>query len=396
MKYEEYKAKRSELLDSAQQLVDTGNADEADLKLKEVENLDNNYDKGCKTLANLAALQGTNLGRGIGVVSDTTTDNKKDEATLYKEAFANYLMGNAFTPEQGKAFNSYNPSFANTNTTTATNPVVIPETVKAQIWEEIGEQHPIFGDAAPTFVKGDLTIIKDSGTADAAWYDEPTATTSDAVAFATITLKSCELSKAITVSWKLKKMAMEDFLAYITRKIAEKMGNALANGLVNGTGADETNGKDQPVGIVTALNGETNTPQVVSTTSAFTYDNLTTLFSKIKSGYSKVIYANSKTIWTAIATIKDSTGRPIFITNAVEGGVGRLFGYVVKEEDAIADDTILVGDVGRGYAININENVTMHFEDHIKERTTDYMGYAIVDGNVLTTKAFALLVKKNS
>ena len=48
----------------------------------------------------------------------------------------------------------------------------------------------------------------------------------------------------------------------------------------------------------------------------------------------------------------------------------------------------------KGYAVNINENMTMYNEDHIKSRTTDYMGYALVDGDVLTTKAFALLKKK--
>ena len=35
--------------------------------------------------------------------------------------------------------------------------------------------------------------------------------------------------------------------------------------------------------------------------------------------------------------------------------------------------------------------MTMIPEEHVKERKTDYCGYAIMDGNVLTTKAHALL-----
>lgn len=76
------------------------------------------------------------------------------------------------------------------------------------------------------------------------------------------------------------------------------------------------------------------------------------------------------------------------------GGVGRIFGLVVKEEDGMKDGEVLFGNVSKGYAVNINENMTMYNEDHIKSRTTDYMGYALVDGDVLTTKAFALLKKK--
>ena len=33
----------------------------------------------------------------------------------------------------------------------------------------------------------------------------------------------------------------------------------------------------------------------------------------------------------------------------------------------------------------------MHTEEHVKARTTDYMGYAIVDGDVYDSKAFAML-----
>jgi len=64
---------------------------------------------------------------------------------------------------------------------------------------------------------------------------------------------------------------------------------------------------------------------------------------------------------------------------------------VVKEEDAVNEGEILIGNVGRGYAMNVNENMTIYTEEHIKKRYTDYMGYAIVDGDVLTNKAFALI-----
>ena len=39
-----------------------------------------------------------------------------------------------------------------------------------------------------------------------------------------MTLQGCELSRSITVSYKLREMAVKDFIPYIQRKIAEQMG----------------------------------------------------------------------------------------------------------------------------------------------------------------------------
>jgi len=122
---------------------------------------------------------------------------------------------------------------------------------------------------------------------------------------------------------------------------------------------------------------------------------MTNMRSKIKSGYAANarFYATSATIWNHLANILDDNKRPIFIPDATQGGVGRIFGIVVEEEDAIPADAVLLGNMAKGYAANKNEDITMYYEDHIKERATDYMGYALVDGQPLTTKAFAYLKK---
>lgn len=103
------------------------------------------------------------------------------------------------------------------------------------------------------------------------------------------------------------------------------------------------------------------------------------------------IYAKSSVIWGVLALLKDNQGRPLFIPDVTAGGVGRIFGLPVKEEDSIPDGDILIGNVARGYAMNVNENMTIYTEDHVKARYTDYMSYAIVDGDVLTTKAFVYI-----
>lgn len=408
---DKYLAKRKALMNAAQDLLNEGKMDEANAKLKEVESLDSEFENAAKAQANINAMKDkalvTNIAdKSVNVLDGTTVDNvksgaeAKNEAEVYKNAFAKTMMGKPLDKNESETFNRINDDFRNVTQTAETHTVVIPETVKAGIWKEIGEAHPIFGDLTPTFVAGDLTIIQDTDPdGDAEWVDEDTKSEDGEVGFATVNLTGCELMKTITVSWKLKKMSVDAFLDHVTTKIAEKMGNALAKGMISGKGkpGESDQHKPQPKGIVTALEAEASTPQVVEYEPAITYKNMTDVMSKIKSGYAKggAIYATNTTIWGELANIVDGNNKPMFIPDVTLGGVGRIFGLVVKEEDGMNDGEVLFGNVAKGYAVNINENMTMYNEDHIKARTTDYMGYALVDGDVLTTKAFALLKKKS-
>ncbi len=154
--------------------------------------------------------------------------------------------------------------------------------------------------------------------------------------------------------------------------------------------------KAQPKGVITALKAAVGTPQVstFSTADPLTYYDITAALAKIKSGYlsGASIYADNATIWNVLAGLLDENGRPYFIPDTTAGGVGRMFGLPVKEETAVAGN-IVIGNFAKGYVMNINENVTLYQEDNIKARTTTYMSYAIVDGDLMTDKAFALIEK---
>ena len=441
MTKEQYLEKRKEMINKAEGLLNSGSVDDAKELMNEVEALDNQWSEICKEMANVAALKDrstiTNIATKsvnnvIGTIVDKVSNNidllNKDELYVnackkiinqgilddqekaavnlvneqYENAFANYLItGGKSYGEFKDVFDLVNGQLKNAANiqTAADNAIVVPETMRNQIWQEIGESHPIIGDLSMTFIAGDLSIPKESISGnDADWYDEKTEVVEDGVGTAQISLTGCELAKDITVSWKLKKMSIPAFLAYVTNKIAEKMGNALANAIVNGKGkpGQSDTFKPQPKGIITALSAESNTPQIKTYTVAngVTYKNITELMALIKSGYlsGACVYAKNDFIWTVLANIMVD-GKPVFVADATSGGVGRLFGLVVKEEDAIPADSMLIGNVNRGYVANANENITMYFEDHVKARTTDYMGYAIIDGDVMTTKAFAFIKK---
>jgi len=407
MNKKQYLEKRNQLIAKAEGFLNEGKLDEAKSIRADIEKLDADFEVIAKEAANLTAMKGKT------VVADITDTNEPDnlqpsgmvapmkpqnDTDLYRTAFAKSMMGAKLDTNELAVFNKINSDFQNTTQTAATHTVLVPETVRQGIWQEIGEAHPIIGDLAMTFVKGDLAITREtSGGDDGAWYDEDTETAEGTVSFDDVNLTGCELSKDITVSWKLKKMSIDAFLAYITSKIAEKMGNALAKAVVEGKGkpGEGDTFKAQPKGIAVTLEGEAQTSQIVTyaTTADVDYVKLTSALAKMKSGYlnGSAIYAKNDMIWNVLANIVDEIGRPLFVPDLSGGGVGRLFGLPVKEEDGVSDGEILIGNVAKGYAMNVNENMTMYQEDHIKQRKTDYMGYAIVDGDVITTKAFVLI-----
>lgn len=408
MNKEQYLAKRKELLAEAEKLLNEGKLKEFEAKEKEIKELDEQFEAFAKAQANMNALKekqpaavAIEMAAGDnGVVATTKPVEAKDEKEVYLRAWAKEMMGKPLAEQEKVVFDKFNADIRNATQTAATHAILIPETVREGIWKEAGELFPILGDVRMTFVPGDLTIIKETNAGDdAQWYDEQTEVADSDFGFGELNLTGCELAKSIPISWKLRKMSIDAFITYIQTLIAEKMGAALAKAIVSGLGKPGTGDtfKPQPKGIVTALVAEAGTPQIIEydDTDNLDYDKLAKAMGLIKSFYKNgaAIYAKSTTIWNRLALLKDNQGRPLFIPDVTSGGVGRMFGLPVKEEDSVADDAILFGNVARGYVMNVNENMTIYTEDHVKQRYTDYMAYAIVDGDVITTKAFTLLRK---
>ncbi len=406
MNKKQYEAMRRKLMGEAQAFLDAGKIEEANAKMEEVKALDQQWDAVAQAAANFAALSGTQVPEGGGIqVSDSFGgEGVQDEGSPvvqawkseeYRTAWAKFLMGRKLNQTEDEKFHMVNEAYTHTTKNTA---IVIPETVARGIWEMAGEYYPYFADVTKTYVNGILAMIQEDTSSSAAWYDEPTSTGDGKETFKEYKLSGCELSRAITVSWKLKEMAIEDFIPYVQRKMAKKMGAAAGYGVTHGAGADAQGGKPEPMGTVTALLAEEGTPQVVEypAGSAPKYDDIVAARSKVKSGYGAglAIYANSFTIWNKVAMILDQNKRPLFVPDVTNQGQFRILGMPVKEDDSMKDGEILFSNASDGYHLNVNKEVSMMTEEHVKQRTTDYVGYGIMDGNIVTGKAHALLMEK--
>lgn len=399
MNKEKYLEMRAAMLDEAQNLINEGKIEEAATKRKEIEKLDADFEEASKEQANLDALNTEdeavtdmkNLSVNEGGLK-AVEKLEKNNVVNYEDVFAKVALQRDLNEDEINLFNQMNPENVYTHNTTNTE-IVIPETVIGGIIDTMKELHPILADVVPTRIKGTVKYVKRTGipAGDADYYDEATPTADEENKFGELTLNGKELSKAVTVTWKLQAMAVADFIPFIQRELGERMGVAKAKAFVKGKGDAK-----YPQGVVTAIEAESSTPQKISyKADGLTYKDITAAMAKIKSGYvsGAKIYANNATVWGSLANLLDGQGRPLFIPDVTVGGVGRIFGIPVMEEDAMGDGEILIGNMAAGYKENISEDMKLVTENHAKARTTDFVGYEVHDGGVIDEKAFAYLVK---
>ena len=308
-------------------------------------------------------------------------------APKYEDVFAKILMGRELDPQDKVAYEKVN-NVAYTHQV-ANQPILIPETTMAGILGMIEEQHPFYGEIRKLNVRGNLTIKQhtsvDAG--DAAFVDEGTPAVDEENTFAEITLTGFEVAKLVRVSFKLEAMSIEEFIPYIQAEIADRLGRTLGKAIFTGTGVK------QPKGVLTVLSEQVGTPQVVTATDTIEYADVTNLRSKVASQFANgaKFYAKATTVWNDLATVVDGTGRPIFIREIVDGGVGTIFGIPVVEDDGVPEGEVVLGNPSAGVVQNTNEPFSIQTERSVVDRETRYQGYTVLDWAVTYTQAFAHL-----
>ena len=284
MTYNEYTESRKNLITEANGLINEGKLDEANAKMEEVKALDEEWDKTAEAMATAKALEGNQRAFNVQDLNDSVAaaaasggeatakmsfvqetagslENDQHSTDAYKMAWAKTMMGKTLTAKETEIMEKAN---AYTHTTENTG-VVIPKTVADGIWDMVEELYPYWNDIQKTYVKGNYNVpIGDESTA-AEWYEEADVTADGKDTLKELALNGCELSRCVTISWKLKEMAIDDFINYIQRKLARKIGAGLGYGVTHGKGKPSASDqfKPEPLGVVTALEKEDKTPQIV-------------------------------------------------------------------------------------------------------------------------------------
>lgn len=390
MNKEVYNKQREDLMNLANVALEESNIEEANAKMKEVKELDAKFAESAVAQANMAALNNevkvNSLDNTTGVLGGMDMTGK--EVVNYTDVFAKVLMGNDLDEIEASEFKRINNA-AYTHQA-KDQPLLIPETVVGGIMGMIAKQYPFFGEVRKYNVKGNIVFKKHSEitAGDASFVDEGTPAVDEKNTFVDVTLKGFELAKLVRVSFKLEAMSIPEFITFIQNEIAERIGYVLGEKIFTGVGTTE------PKGLLTEL-AATGTAQVIETTevSKVGYADLTAMRALIASPFASGIkfYAKSETIWGHLANILDTNGKPVFITNPVDGGIGTIFGVPVVEDDGVPKDELVLGNAAVGMVANTNEPLTVQSEKNLTARETVFLGYTIIDWTVTQVKAFAHL-----
>lgn len=390
MNKEQYLKQREEMVNALEGMVAVGiNDTDFAAKKKEIEDLDLKFENAAKQQANLNALkehENVNLqnisAKESGTILNMGQTTNILEPQMSKEEMQNVAFGKAVMGKPLNELEMQNVEYA------ADNQVVIPTTLLNEIIGDLSTVNPFFGDARKFTVKGVLTLPKHTAitAGDAKFEDEKDEKVAQKNTFVNITLGAKEVSKLIEVSFQLEAMSIPAFIQFLRKEIVDRVSSIVGEAVFTGAGDAESF-----EGIVTGLAGTAQT--VTYTAGALSYKDMTGALAKVdsKALNGAAIYANSTTVWNEIANLLDANGRPYFVADVIGGGVGRIFGHVVKVDDGAPTGTIVIANASRAYAVNTNQSLSVQSDKDLKRRVNQYLAYALMDGAVTDEKAAVVL-----
>lgn len=404
MKKEVYLAKRTQLLNEAQTLIDEGKLDAFDAKKKEIEMLDQQFEAEAQAQANLAALNNNSAVADLaahsvpttGNVSESMTGESSEEdllnTTEYRRAFMNYVVRGTAIPA--------NLENSDVNTKTGDVGVLIPTTVLEKIIDKMESVGMILPLVTHTSYKGGVKIPTSTVKPVATWVAEGAGSDKQKKTTGSIDFAYNKLRCAISVSLETDVMALPVFEATFINDVAEAMVKAKEQAIIAGTGSG------QPKGILTETPNE---GQALSLTAAdkLSYKTLVDAEAALPLAYETgAVWLMTKKTFMAFVGMVDANEQPIARVNYGIGGnpervlLGRtvvLNEYMGSYADTVTNDTIFAALFNmKDYVLNSNMNITVkRYEDN---DTDDQITKAIelVDGKVVDKSSLVTLTKQKA
>lgn len=302
----------------------------------------------------------------------TTTEHHEEENHMenrtftpaseeYRSAFLKHLRGEAMTDIETRAF-----TFMTTNTTAP-----LPTVMQNRIIDLIGEAHPIVHDVYTMHSHTAITIpVAKSVAADAGKTAEGAASNELEVTFDDINLSGEDYTANVTLTYKMRNMAIPAFEDYLIAQISERLGAKLATE------------------IITNIKAGMNATNKVTT--GVTYANLCAAFGELKRVGTVVVYGTRKGVYNKLVSMVDANKRPIFQQAITAGAAGSLLGATIKFDDAIGDDELLIGDPKK-YLQNVVAPIMIESDKDLGVHKVIYSGYTCQEGVLTDDKAFALV-----
>lgn len=285
----------------------------------------------------------------------------------YRSAWAKTLMGLELDKNEkralGDAITTTSTTFVQSESGTQginNGGLFIPTNIRLDMLQIIEKNSPFLRDVKKIAVAGNVDFPYMNAADDAEWTAELTDTKNEGQEYKALKLTGNELAKQVEITWKLEKMAVEEFISFITTELANKMGRALATAVLYGTGTDEPTGA---LNGLSAIEGENVIDAILKAYKSLNEDFRIGAKSYISSSYN-----------IDLAGYKDANGNYPFLQGLKSTAV-----ISIEEDPYLKATDILVGNA-ENYILNNVEAISITREPKTTARRNIYAAYAIYDG----------------
>lgn len=292
------------------------------------------------------------------------------ESQEYRSAYLKELMGQKLDEVEQRALTTTNAAGA------------VPTQTMNRIIDKLVQTSVLFGKVAVSYIAGNVSFVVADAKNDAAWKAEGAAGTAADDTVKTVTLAGYELIKLVEISAAAKAMTIDAFESYIVAEIGRKMGIALENAILNGTGTG------QPTGLLAA--GQITTTGTF-TKAAMTYTDIVNMLAMLPTMYhtNAVVVMNRELFFKEVAGLVDGSKKPIVVQDPQSPLKFNVLGYPVIIDDYMPADTIILGDLSY-YKMNFSMSPAIESDRSagFTSGKTIYRGLAVVDGKPALAEAF--------
>ena len=401
MTREMYEAKRQNLMNEAETLINEGKIDDANEKMNEVTALDAKFDNAVKAEANLRALSKTPIaaagyGEGQGMTgsgAEYLADGENIYDSLeYRKAFMNYVMRGSAIPDK----------FKNEASVTKTSDIgaVISPTVINRIIEKMEAIGMLLPLVTKTSFAAGAVVPKSTVKPVATWVAEGGTSETQKKGVTQIDIKGYKLRCAIAMTLEASVMSLQIFETVFVNNVAEAMVKAQEKAFIDG------NGTGQPKGVLkeTVPTGQTiDIPE----SGEVTYQTLTAAEGALPlAKEANAVWNMTKKTFMSFIGMVDANGQPIARVNyGLDGKPERyLLGRkVVLNEYMASLGTAIEADTPVAFLFDwsdymFNTNYQMTVKTYEDNDTEDQVTKAVMvcDGKAVDVDSLVVVMLKNA
>lgn len=338
---------------------------------------------------------GTNLnlitGMDTAKAGETAVKGDVIESPEYRSAFMKTLLGNELNQAEQTAWNRAQVEKRADAFSAATDAsAVLPTSTLNQVISKARKMGGLLGECRAFNMPSNISIPVGTPGNKAEWHAEGAAVDSEKVTPAAVTFGGYEIMKVFSISAKVRKMSIAAFESYLTDELAACVMETIADSVVNGSGTN------QGTGINTITWNAANSVTVAKTAD-LTYKDLVKAVSLLKRGYAAgaKVAMNNATLYTDLYGMVDTVGRPVFIADPKNEGIGKVLGFDVVIDDNIADHDIYLGNFKQYMGYNMPEGIAIETstQSSFKKGLIDYRAMAIADTKPIIEEAFVKITK---